>query len=145
MFKSESFNYASRFSVFLPYGDAVDGLSTRQTSVDWTNHFEVPAGRITPFGEIGFANTVADSSKYNRPYSMYGANAHIEGGASVDIAKKVSVGGSAYDIFPWGTQTLYSRSVPKGSVNLPANSTSGKDRGFERFSFISGTSDVGMR
>jgi len=143
MYKNESFNYASRFSVFLPYGDVADGLSTRQTSVDWTNHFEVPAGRITPFGEIGVANTIADSSKYNRPYSMYGANAHIEGGASVDIAKRVSVGGSAYDIFPWGTQTLYSRSVPKGSVNLPANANSGKDRGFERFSFISGTSDVG--
>src|SRR3954471_6187210 len=58
MYKSESFNYASRFSVFLPYGDVADGLSTRQTSVDWTNHFEVPAGRITPFGEIGVANTI---------------------------------------------------------------------------------------
>lgn len=143
MYKSESFNYASRFSIFLPAGDNQDGLSTRQTSVDWTNHFEYAIERVTPFGEIGIANTVADTSKYNRPYASYGANAHIEGGASVDVAKKVSVGGSAYDIFPWGTQTLYSRSVPKGSVNLPAKSNSGKSRAFEQYSVIAGASELG--
>lgn len=139
MYKDDSFRYASRFVLFLPKGDATTGLSTGQTSIDWTNHFENSFGRVTPFGEIGVANTVGDTARYNRPYISYGNNLHMEGGASFDVVDKVSVGGSAYDIFPWGTQTIYSRAVPKGSLDLPSQA---KGKGaFLQNSYFQGPAD----
>lgn len=141
MYKNNSFKYGSRFAIFLPAGDATAGLSTQQTSIDWTNHFENGIGRFTPYGDIGVANTVNDTARYNRPYTSYGNNFHVEGGANVDVTDKVSVGGSAYDIFPWGTQTIYSRAVPKNSVGLPANAK-GRSNAFQQYSFLSGPSDL---
>jgi hypothetical protein len=67
---------------------------------------------------------------------------HVEGGASFDVAPKVSVGGSAYDIFPWGTQTMYSRVLPRNSISLIGNGNS-HSRAFEQNSFNSGTSALG--
>jgi len=143
MYKDESFHYGARFAVYLPAGDASKGLSTGKTTFDWNNRFENTSGRFTPFGEIGIANTVTDTNKYNRPYASFGNNIHVEGGADVDVTDKISVGGSAFDIFPWGVQALYSRVVPQDSINLPGNGTSSKSRGFEHNSFTTGGSDIG--
>lgn len=140
MYKDESFHYASRFAIFLPKGDATSGLSSGQTSIDWTNHFENSFGRVTPFGDLGVANMVGDTARYNRAYTSYGNNFHLEGGTTVDVIENISVGGSAYDIFPWGTQTIYSRAVPKGSINLPPQA---KGKGaFLQYSYFQGPSDL---
>jgi len=141
MYKDDTFRYASRFVLFLPAGDATNGLSSGQTSIDWINHFENGFGRVTPFGDVGVANTVGDTARYKRAYTSYGNNFHVEGGATVDVTDKVSVGGSAYDIFPWGTQTIYSRAVPKGSMDLPARAN-GKTNAFQQNSYIQGASDL---
>ncbi len=141
MYKDDSFRYAGRFAIYLPAGDATAGLSTGQTSIDWTNRFENSFGRVTPFGSVGIANTVNDMAHYNRPYTSYGNNFHLEGGTDVDITNKVSVGGSLYDVFPWGTQTIYSRAVPKGSIALPAQSN-GKSHAFQQNSFFAGGADL---
>ena len=144
MYKDDSFRYGARFAVFLPAGDAVNGLSTGKTTFDWNNHFEDSAGRFTPYGEIGIANTVMNTGKYNRPYSQFGNNIHVEGGANVDVTDKVSVGGSLFDIFPWGTQAIYSRVVPKNSVGLVGNGNgNSKSRAFEQNAYTSGTADLG--
>ena len=143
MYKDESFHYGARFAVYLPAGDATTGLSTGKTAFDWNNHFENTSGRFTPYGEIGIANTATDTNKYNRPYAAFGNNIHIEGGASVDVTDQFSVGGSAFDIFPWGVQAIYSRVVPRNSTNLPGNGNSSKVRPFEQASYSTGTSDLG--
>lgn len=141
MYKDDTFRYASRFVLFLPYGDATAGLSSGQTSIDWTNHFENAFGPLTPFGDIGIANTVGDTARYKRAYISYGNNFHVEGGANVDVTDKVSFGGSLYDIFPWGTQTIYSRAVPKGAIDLPLQAN-GKKGAFLQNSYFQGPADV---
>lgn len=143
MYKDDSFRYASRFAIYLPAGDSTKGLSTGRTNIDWTNHFEDSYERVTPFGEIGVANTVMNTGRYNRPYVSFGDNFHLEGGADVDVTDKVSVGGSAFDIFPWGTQAIYSRVVPKGASGLVGNGSSSKNRSFEKNAYTVGDSDLG--
>lgn len=144
MYKDDSFSYGARFAVFLPAGDSADGLSTGKTTFDWNNHFEDSAGRFTPYGEIGIANTVVNTGKYNRPYSQFGNNIHVEGGANVDVTDKVSVGGSAFDIFPWGTQAIYSRVVPKNAVGFVGNGNGrSNSRAFELNAYSVGSSDLG--
>ena len=143
MYRDETFGYGARFAVYLPAGDATAGLSTGKTTFDWNNHFENASGRFIPFGEIGIANTVVNTGKYNRPYSAFGNNIHVEGGANIDLSDKFSVGGSAFDIFPWGVQAIYSRVVPKGTVGLAGNGNSSKGRAFEQNSFTTGGADLG--
>jgi hypothetical protein len=142
MYKDEEFGYAGRFAVLLPSGGN-NGLSTGNTSFDWNNHFENKSGRFTPYGEIGVANTVLDSAKYNRPFSTFGDNFHVEGGANVDVTDKVSVGGSGFDIFPWGTQAIYSRVLPKGSFGAGNANSVKHGRAFEQNSYTIGSSDLG--
>ncbi len=144
MYKDDSFGYTGRFAVYLPAGDTADGLSTGRTTFDWNNHFEDSYERLTPYGEIGIANTVMSTGRYNRPYSQFGNNIHIEGGTSVDVTDKFSVGGSAFDIFPWGTQAIYSRVIPSNAVGLVGNGNGkGKGRPFEQNAYTVGTSDLG--
>lgn len=139
--KNRSLSYAGSLTDSFPVGDTAKGLSTGHVTFDWNNHFEHTFDRVTPFGEIGIANTVADTSKYNRPYLSYGFNAHMEGGATLDVVDKFSVGASLYDIAPWGTQTIYSRSLPKNSHGLVGNGNS--KQVFNQNSVTTGTSDLG--
>ncbi len=140
MFNGHSLNYAGSLTDYLPLGDTANGLSTGEWAFDWNNHFERSIGRVTPFGEVGIANTVADSRKFNRPYVSHGFNAHFEGGASVDVTDKFSIGGSAYDIAPWGTQTIYSRALPKNSHALAGNGKA--NQVFTQDSVTTGTADI---
>jgi hypothetical protein len=144
MFKNSALDYSSSVTVYLPAGDKDTGLSTGRTSFDWNNHFERSINRFRPFGEAGVGNTVADTTKFNRPYSSYGYNAHVQGGAMFDLTNRFSVGGSAYDILPWGTQTIYSRAVPKNSTNLSGNgNAAGNNRVFEQNSVTAGAAALG--
>lgn len=145
-FNNPKVSYNTSMTVFLPYGDKDSGLSTGQTSFDWNNHFERSFGRVTPFGEAGVGNTVADTSTFKRPYSSHGYNAHFEGGAMFDAVDKVSIGGSFYNISPWGAQTIYSRSLPRNSgaaVNVHANGNAASQRVFDQNSVTSGDSSLG--
>jgi hypothetical protein len=143
MFKNSALNYSSSVTVYFPAGDKEKGLSTGRTTFDWNNHFERSISRLRPFGEAGVGNTVADTNKFNRPYSSYGYNVHVQGGAMFDLTNKFSVGGSVYDILPWGSQTIYSRAVPKNSTNLLGNGSAAKNRVFEQNSVTTGTSSLG--
>ena len=139
--RNRSLSYAGSLTDTFPVGDSAKGLSTGHLTFDWNNHFEHTFDRVTPFGEIGIANTIADTSKFNRPYTSYGFNAHMEAGASVDLSDKFSVGASGYNIAPWGSQTIYSRSVPKNSNGLVGNGNS--KQVFNQNSVTTGTSDLG--
>jgi len=74
-------NYASTITGTAPTGDRNLGLSTGHATVDWSNYFERNFGRLTPFGEVGFANAVSDTPLFVRPYTSYGFVTHAQGGA----------------------------------------------------------------
>jgi hypothetical protein len=142
-FKNSSVNYSSALTVFLPAGDTKDGLSTGQTSFDWNNRFDHSFHRVTPFAEAGLGNTVADSRQFDRPYSSHGYNAHLLAGLGVNLTDRITLGASAYDIAPWGTQTIYSRTVAhQATASAAAGSKTPNNRFFAVNGVTSGTADI---
>lgn len=131
-------NYASVLTVSVPIGDKTLGLSTGHATFDWINHFDRSFNKVTPFGEAGFSNTTSDSRLYVRPYTTFGLNTHFRGGAEINVWKWLSVGAAAYDILPFGNQTVYSR------VNGASGSGAGAthERNFQVSQYTTGTSDI---
>ena len=109
-------NFSSALTGAAPLGDSKKGLSTGRATFDWTNHFDHAFSDLTPFAEVGIANTIADTRLFVRPYTALGFNTHFQGGASYDVWKFFSVGASGYDILPSGQQTVFSR-VTRGQGN----------------------------
>ena len=105
-------NYATALTGAAPAGDSKKGFSTGRPTYDWTNRFDREFSSITPFVEIGFSNSIADTRYFLRPYTTLGFNTHLLGGASCDLSKFFSVGASGYDIIPVGDQTVFSRVAP---------------------------------
>ena len=110
-------NFNTALTGAAPLGDSKKGLSTGRATFDWTNHFDHAFSDLTPFVELGIANTIPDSRLFLRPYTTLGFNTHFQGGASYDLWKFISVGASGYDILPSGQQTVFSRVIP-GQVNV---------------------------
>jgi hypothetical protein len=109
-------NYASAITTTLPLGDTSKGLSTGRVGIDWNNRFEHSFSRVTPFVAAGLSNSIRDTRFFRRPFTSLGFNAHLEGGADLDIGHNRSVGGSAYDILPSGQQKIFSKLVDKGTT-----------------------------
>jgi hypothetical protein len=105
-------NFASVVTGSAPVADSKKGLSTGRSTYDWTNHFDRAFDSITPFGEVGVSNTVADTRLFLRPFTALGFNTHVQGGANYDLWKFFSVGASGYAILPSGQQTIFSKVVP---------------------------------
>jgi hypothetical protein len=106
---SRVLNFRSSVSGSAPTGSSKKGLSTGHATFDWTNRFERGVSRFTPFGEIGVGNSLPERMLFLRPFTSYGYLSHVEGGADIDIIGPLSMTASAYDILPWGTQTVFSR------------------------------------
>ena len=102
-------NYGSVVTGSAPLADSKKGLSTGRATFDWTNRVDRSFSMVNPFLEAGLSNTTSDSRLFIRPYTTLGLNSHFQGGASVDVWKSISVGGSLYDILPFGNQTVFSR------------------------------------
>ena len=121
-------NYRTTLVGTAPTGDTAKGLSTGHATFDWTNHFDRRFGRWIPFANLGLSNSVPDTLFYQRQYTSYGYVAHFQAGTSFRIMRPLSAVVSAYDIQPWGTQTVISRivvvSVPGQSL-LPGPSLPG--------------------
>lgn len=109
-------NFDTSLTGAAPTGDTAKGLSTGHATYDWSNRFDHAIGHLTPFGVIGIADTVMDSRFFQRPFTSFGNLAHFEGGADVDLSHSFTLTLSAYDIAPWGNQTIISRLVPKGAT-----------------------------
>jgi hypothetical protein len=105
-------NFRSAVTGTAPVGDSKQGLSTGRATFDWTSRFDHSIAKLTPFVDVGIANTTPDSRLFLRPYTTLGFNAHFQGGASYDLWKFVSAGGSGYGILPSGQQTVFSRVIP---------------------------------
>ena len=103
--------YQSRLTGTASTGNKDLGLTTGRATVDWNNYFGRDFGRLRPFANIGFANTVSDTPYFYRPFSTLGTVGHFEGGASYGVFHLVRIGASLYDILPTGDQKVYSRLV----------------------------------
>jgi hypothetical protein len=117
-------NYVSALTGTAPTGDRDKGLSTGHATVDWSNYVDHRFGRLTPFGEIGFANSVADTEFFIRPYTTSGFVTHAQGGARYRLARWINVNASGYLIEPAGQQTVISRLVTVQKMTTASSSSS---------------------
>ena|SRR5438477_107784 len=115
-YPTAALNFSTALTGAAPLGDSKKGLSTGRATFDWSNHFDHSFSQLTPFVELGIANTTPDSRLFLRPYTTLGFNTHFQGGANYDVWKFISVGASGYDILPSGQQTVFSRVMP-GQAN----------------------------
>ena len=139
-------NYTSLLTGTAPTGDKTAGFSTGHATYDWSNLFDRSFGHLTPFANLGIANTITDTPFFVRPFTSYGFVTHVEGGASYKLARIISVGASAYAIEPSGQQTVVSKLIPRKSQNPGAGGTARGRHGhagvFETASETVGTADI---
>jgi hypothetical protein len=114
-FPNPAANFKTQLTGRAPTGSTSDGISTGHATYDWTNRIDRDFGSWTPFIEAGLANSIPDSFVYRRPFASYGELAHFQAGAAYRVVPWLSVAASAFDVTPWGTQTIDSRIVGKGS------------------------------
>jgi len=104
----KSTNFASTIHLGAPSGDKNKGFSTGHATWNWSNHIEHGWENFTPYIDASVGNTVADTHRFRRPFMTFGYNAAFEAGTEVD-AGPLSLSASAYDVAPWGAQTVVSR------------------------------------
>jgi len=108
LFPGNTMNYGSTIHLGAPTGDIKKGFSTGHATWNWSNHIEHGWGNFTPFIDGGVGNTVPDTRHIKKPFMTFGYNLSFEAGTQVD-AGPVSLSMSAYDIAPWGPQTVISK------------------------------------
>lgn len=134
-------NFESTLTGTAPTGDQATGFSTGHATVDWSNYFDHSFSRLTPFANLGLANSVSDTAFFIRPYMTYGTVTHVEGGARYRLIARLSVAASAYAIAPTGQQTVVSRIVK--AQNTPGSPSSRSNGGvFENFHATTGSADI---
>jgi len=139
-FANPVLNYKTVLTGTAPTGSSSAGLSTGHATYDWTNHIDHHFGRLVPFAEAGVGNSIPETFVFNRPFKSYGHDAHFQAGAGFQIADWLGVNASAYDIAPWGTQTVYSRLVGVGGP--PILSGGGHGRVFNLANRTTGSSSL---
>ena len=132
LFPSKTMNYASTVHLGAPTGDTKKGFSNGHATWNWTNHVEHGLGNFTPFIDAGAGNTVADTRYFHRPYMTFGYNAQFEAGTEMD-AGPLSLSASAYDVAPWGNQSLVQPGVSLQSQRQMR--CGGKEHRSQRVSF----------
>jgi hypothetical protein len=110
LFPGDALTYASTVHLGAPTGDKKKGFSVGHATWNWANHLEHGWGSVTPFVDLGVGNTVMDTRYFHRPFMSFGYNAQFEGGTEMD-AGPFSLSASAYDVAPWGPQTVVSRVI----------------------------------
>ena len=114
-FATPAVNYRMALTGTAPSGDSSKGLSTGHATYDWTNHFDRRFGHLTPFADLGLANSVPNTLFFQQ-FTSLGHLAHFETGAGFDLFGPFTVSASFYDIAPWGSQQVFSRLVTKGGM-----------------------------
>ncbi len=131
-------NYGSTITAGAPTGSTRKGFSSGRGSLDWSNHLDHSFDRFTPFVDAGLANTVPDSLRIVRPFTSLGAVGHFEEGAEYELVHHFAVGGSGYEITPFGNQKVFSKLVRQGQTGK----TSGKGHGVFENTFSSSGSGL---
>jgi hypothetical protein len=142
LFPGPTVNYASTIHLGAPTGDVKKGFSTGHATWNWANHIEHGWGNFTPFVDAGVGNTLPNTKYFHRPFMTFGYNAQFEAGTEMD-AGPFSISGSAYDIAPWGSQTVVSRVFRcSGAVKCGATGTSTDRKGYLNTSVQSGAASL---
>jgi|SRR5579859_226196 len=137
-YPGHTLNYASTIHLGAPTGDEKKGLSVGHATWNWSNHLEHGWGNFTPFVDGGVGNTIPDTRFFHRPYMTFGYNASFEAGTEAD-AGPFSLTAAAYDIAPWGTQTMISRIFRcTAGAKCVASGTSTNRRGYTQTSVQTG-------
>lgn len=137
-FAGELVNYDPTLHFTAPTGETKKGLSTGHASWNLGNHFEHGWNNFTPFVDLGVGNTVNDTKYFHRPFMTFGYNLQSEAGTEVD-AGPLSLTASAYDVAPWGAQTIFSRVFRCSSATTcTANGKSTNRKGYLDTSVQSG-------
>ena len=137
-------NFTSNLEASAPTGDKDKGFSTGSATIDWTNSISRRFSSITPFGSIGVANTVSDTSFFVRPFSSLGLVSHFDGGAKYNLAPAIDIAASAYAVRAGGEQRVISKIV-KRPATTSAQSTprgQGNDRVFDTGGEVVGTAEL---
>jgi hypothetical protein len=141
-FPGKTVNYASTIHLGAPTGDTKKGHSTGHATWNWSNHIEHGWGNFTPFIDGGIGNTISDTRFFHRPFITFGYNAQFEAGTEFD-AGPFSFTASAYDVAPWGPQTVISRVFRCSSgAKCSANGKSTNRRGYTLASVQAGSADL---
>lgn len=137
-YAAQLLNYASTIHLGAPTGDQKKGLSVGHATWNFSNHFEHAFDYVTPFVDGGVGNSIADTRFIRRPFMTFGYNAATEAGLETDPGP-FSLTASAYDIAPWGNQTVISRvfRCPAGP-KCTATGTSTNRRGYTQTSVQKG-------
>ena len=142
LFPAPTVNYASTIHLGAPTGDVKKGFSTGHATWNWSNHIEHGWGNFTPFIDGGVGNTVQDTRYFHRPFMTFGYNVQLEAGTAAD-AGPFSVSGSAYDVAPWGAQTVVSRVFRcNGNGKCGANGKSTNRKGYLNSSVQTGDASL---
>jgi hypothetical protein len=115
-------DYSSTATFAAPTGSTAKGLSSGRANADWDNRVEHSFDRLTPFVEAGLSNFVPDSQLFTRPFTSLGLLTHFEEGGEVEVIKHFAVGGSGYEIVPFGNQKVFSKLVGQGQSGSGKNS-----------------------
>ncbi len=141
-YPNKSLNYSSAVHLTAPTGDKKKGFSIGHVTWNESNHFDHAFGDFSPFVDAGVGNTVMDTRFFHRPFATYGYNAQFNGGVEYDPGN-FSFSVSAYDVAPWGNQTVISRVFRCGSAAKCSASGSSTNRsGFTSSSVTSGGADL---
>jgi len=141
-YPGKTLNYASTIHLGAPTGDTKKGFSVGHATWNWANHLEHGWGNFTPFIDGDVGNTIPDTRFFHRPFMTFGYNASFEAGTELD-AGPFSLTASAYDVAPWGTQTVISRIFRCSSgVKCAASGTSTNRKGYTTTSVQSGSASL---
>lgn len=138
VWKNPLLNYGTSLTGSAPTGNSSKGFSTGHAGVNWDNRVEHDFGLVTPFVDAGLANSVVDTRFFQRPFTSFGTLLHSEAGADLDLSHSFTLTLSAYDVLPFGTQTVFSRFVTAGSVGKGGQ----HGRVFEVSHTTTGTADL---
>lgn len=136
-FPNRLLGYNTSVTGTIPTGGTKNGFSTGHVTYDWSNHIYHAFSAFTPFVDAGVGNSIMDSKLYHHLYSTYGYNAHFAAGISKDVFKLFTVSAAAWDVSPWGNQTMFSR-VPA----IPNPDAGQHGRVWETASQITGASSL---
>lgn len=141
-YPNASLNYASAIHLTAPTGDQKKGFSVGHATWNQTNHFDHAFGDFSPFLDAGVGNSILDTKYFHRPFATFGYNAQFNGGLEYDPGN-FSFSVAAYDVAPWGNQTVISRVFRCGSASKCGSSGPTKNRrGFNSANVTSGAADL---
>ena len=141
-YPNRSLNYSSVIHFTAPVADTKKGLSTGHATWNYNHHFDRAFGEWSPFLDAGVGNAIQDTRYFTRPFTSFGYNAAFTGGLEYDRGPySLQVG--AYDVAPWGNQTVVSRVFRCGAAaSCNASGPSHNRKGFTSSHVTTGGADL---